>query len=120
MLQRNILHFLNNLEILIQSFAIRKHCDDFDKHFDEFVCGTCDMKIDMDVLVEMHNSSMIKILDSCFITQRDRKTKIMKQALEKILLMTIEFRRMCKKYLSTGDEEVDEHAAFFQTGIDYT
>jgi hypothetical protein len=33
--------------------------------------------------------------------------------------MILDFRRMCKKYFSGTEEYVDEHAALFQTGLDY-
>ena len=33
--------------------------------------------------------------------------------------MVIDFRRISKKYFSREEQYVDEHAAFFQTSVDY-
>jgi hypothetical protein len=82
MLQRELLLFFSNLEILMQSHAIRSHCDEFDKLLDDFVKPGEDyekgnyggVSVDMDSLVELHNTSIRKILESCLIRANERKT----------------------------------------------
>jgi len=67
----------------MQSHAIRQHCDEFDKLLDDFIKPGEDyqekskyggVSVDMDSLVDLHNTSLRKILESCLIRVNDRKT----------------------------------------------